>query len=57
MEIKIDIEKDNVTKSVPENLISDYEHMGWKRVKRLEKKEKNFEEESPRISFKKNLKD
>lgn len=54
MEIKVEVEKDGVAKSVTENLVSDYLHMGWKLV---EKKEKKLEEESPKLSFRKSLKD
>ena len=53
MEGNIEVQKDNVTKSVAKNLISDYLHMGWKIVENKEKKL----EETPKVSLKKNLKD
>lgn len=37
MEIKIKMSKDTITKDIPENLISEYTHLGWQRV--IEKNE------------------
>lgn len=51
MEIKVEMKKDSVIKNIDENLVSDYLHMGWTKV---EKASKKFEEEEPKLSFKKN---
>lgn len=51
MGIKIDVKKDNVVKSIDENLVSDYLHMGWTKV---EKKSKEFDEEDSKLSFRRN---
>lgn len=57
MEIKVEMKKDNVIKSIDENLVSDYLHMGWTKVEKSSKKFEFEEEEQPKISFKKNSRD
>ena len=54
IERKIEISKDNVTKSIDENLISIYMNMGWKKVE--PKKEVTEEVKSKGILTKKNSK-
>lgn len=51
MENKIDVQKGDVIKSVDENLVSDYLHMGWTKV---EKKSKELDEEDSKLSFRRN---
>lgn len=41
IERKIKMEKDNVVKDIPENLVPDYSFMGWSKVE-----EKHYEEPS-----------
>ena len=51
MEIKIEMQKDDVIKNIDENLVSDYLHMGWNIV---EKKSKELDEEDSKLSFRRN---
>ena len=49
IERKIKMQKDNVIKDIPENLISDYSFMGWSKVeekKKIDIEEPKFEKKS-----------